>query len=78
MQHLIKWQRDRQLLQVKTSDRTWTGRLVKSKESRFEVALELELEQLELELLEQKDYYVVVIPWHAVEYVKALDAHTDG
>ena len=65
MQHLIKWQRDRQLLKVtNTSDRTWTGWLVKSEESRFEVALELELDQ--------KDYCVVVIPWHAVELVKAI------
>ena len=65
MQHLIKWQRDRQLLQVTTTrDQTWTGWLVKSEESRFEVALELELEQ--------KDYYVVVIPWHTVESVEAI------
>ena len=64
MQHLIKWQRDRQLLQVKTSDRTWTGWLVKSEESRLEVALEFELEQ--------EESCVVVIPWHAVEFVKAL------
>ena len=46
MQHLIKWQRDRQLLKVTTTrDWTWTGWLVKSAESRFEVALELEIEQ---------------------------------
>ena len=65
MQHLIKWQLDRQLLQVtNTSDRTLIGWLVKSEESRFEVALELELHQ--------KDYCVVVIPWHAVELVEAI------
>ena len=65
MQYLIKWQRDRQLLQVtSTSARTWTGWLVKSEESRFEVALELEIDQ--------KDYCVVVIPWHAVELVEAI------
>ena len=70
MQHLIKWQRDRQLLQVTTSDRTWTGWLVKSADSRFEVALELELAKGRPS--------IIVIPWHAVEVVEALDALTDG
>ena len=65
MQHLRNWQRHETLLEVKTktNKEPWRGKLVKSAESRFEVALELELDQ--------KDCSVVVIPWHAVEYVRA-------
>ena len=64
MQHLTNWQRDEKLLVVKTktNNRPWRGKLVKSAESQFEVTLELELDQ--------KDCSVVVIPWHAVEYVR--------
>ena len=54
-----------QRLKVATSNAYWVGKLVNN-ETLFEVALELE---------EEDDGCVVVIPWHAVEYVRA---HTDG
>ena len=70
MEHLKNWQRDGKLLEVKTktSDRPLRGRLVQSAGSRFEVALELE-EELQEELEKDADC-VVVIPWHAVEFVR--------
>ena len=71
MEYLAEWKLARQHLQVKTntSDKPnlWKGKLV-NKETPVETALELE----------QPNGAVVVIPWHAVEYVLALDAHTDG
>ena len=63
VEHLTTWHRDRKLLEVKTNNsaRPWRGRLVNN-ETQFDEALELELE---------KDAgRVVVIPWHAVEYVR--------
>ena len=67
MEHLTNWRRDGQILRVKTKTSEWLGKLANN-ETRFDEALELE----------QEDCRVVVIPWHAVEYVRALDAHTDG
>ena len=66
MEHLLKWRKKGQQLRVVTSSEEaseafWVGRLVNN-ETRFEVALELELEQ--------EDCRVVVIPWHAVKYVE--------
>ena len=66
MEHLLGWRKNGQKLKVVTSsfessDVSWVGRLVNN-ETRFEVALELELEQ--------EDCRVVVIPWHAVKYVE--------
>ena len=61
VEHLTTWPRDRKLLEVKTNNsaRAWRGRLVNN-ETQFEEALELE----------KDDGRVVVIPWHAVEYVR--------
>ena len=61
MEHLTNWRRDGQILRVKTKTSEWLGKL-RNNETRFDEALELELDQ--------KDCSVVVIPWHAVEYVR--------
>ena len=65
MEYLAEWQRAGQQLQVKTntSDKpnSWKGKLV-NKETPVEAALELE----------QSNGDVVIIPWHAVEYVRGL------
>ena len=71
VEHLTTWHRDRKLLEVKTntSARPWRGRLVNN-ETQFNEALELELE---------KDAgRVVVIPWHAVEYVRVHQTRQPG
>ena len=70
MEHLLGWRKNGQQLRVATSseessEEFWVGRLVNN-ETRFEVALELELEN--------EDGRVVVIPWHAVKSVEVEQA----
>ena len=65
MEYLAEWLRSGRQVQVKTntSDKlnSWHGRLV-NKETPVEAALELELEQ--------GNSRVIVIPWHAVEFIR--------
>ena len=63
MEYLTEWLRSGQQLMVKTNTsdepNMWQGRLV-NKETQVEAALELQ----------QPNGDVIIIPWHAVEFIR--------